>query len=93
MHTVQGVMICDILIMFVSVNPKQRLRVCIYQPFRYCITKPTPILMPTSLPVPDAKFQEAKLEMVAKKIKAMKDNRSPGMELAKTTNGISRTNK
>ena len=42
----------------------------------------------SSLPVPDAKFQEAKLdcigqllvtpEMVAKKIKAMKINKSPG---------------
>ena len=42
------------------------------------------------LPVPDPKFQEAKLdylgqlivtpEMVAKKIKAMKDNKSPGMD-------------
>ena len=40
--------------------------------------------------VPDAKFQEAKLdylgqlivtpEMVAKKIKAMKDNKSPGVD-------------
>ena len=43
-----------------------------------------------SLPVPDAKFQEAKSdylgqiivtpEMVAKKIKAMKDNKSPGVD-------------
>ena len=43
----------------------------------------------SSLPVPDAKFQEAKSdcfvqlivtpEMVVKKIKAMKDNKSPGM--------------
>ena len=44
----------------------------------------------SSLPVPDVKFQEAKSdylwqlivtpEMVAKKIKAMKDNKSPGLE-------------
>ena len=44
----------------------------------------------SSLPVQDAKFQEAKsdylgqlivtLEMVAKKIKAMKDNKSPGVD-------------
>ena len=37
----------------------------------------------SSLPVPDAKFQEAKLqtpEMVAKKIKAMKDNKSLGVD-------------
>ena len=44
----------------------------------------------SSLPVPDATFQEAKLdylgqlivtpEMVGKKIKAMKDNKSPGMD-------------
>ena len=44
----------------------------------------------SSLPVPDIKFQEAKTdylgqlivtpEMVAKKIKAMKDNKSPGMD-------------
>ena len=44
----------------------------------------------SSLPVPDAKFQEAKFdyfgplivtpEMVAKKIKAMNDNKSPGVE-------------
>ena len=44
----------------------------------------------SSLPVPDAKFQEAKWdylgqlivtpEMVAKKIKAMKDNKSPGVD-------------
>ena len=44
----------------------------------------------SSLPVPDAKFQEAKSEyfgqlivtpeMVAKKIKAMKDNKSPGAD-------------
>ena len=43
----------------------------------------------SSLPVPDAKFQKAKsdylgqliviLEMVAKKIKTMKDNKSPGV--------------
>ena len=43
----------------------------------------------SSLPVPDAKFQEATSdyigllivtpEMVAKKIKAMKNNKSPGM--------------
>ena len=43
-----------------------------------------------SLPIPGAKFQEAKSdylgqlivtpEMVAKKIKAMKDNKSPGMD-------------
>ena len=43
-----------------------------------------------SLPVPDAKFQEANLdylgqlivtpEMVAKKIKAMNDNKSPGVD-------------
>ena len=43
-----------------------------------------------SLPVPDAKFQEAKSdylrplivtpEMVANKIKAMKDNKSPGLD-------------
>ena len=43
----------------------------------------------SSLPVPDAKFQEAKSdylgqlivtpEMVAKKIKTMKDNKSPGV--------------
>ena len=43
-----------------------------------------------SLPVPDAKFQEAKLdclgqlivtpEMVAKKIKTMKDNKLPGVD-------------
>ena len=42
------------------------------------------------LPVPDAKFQEAKSdylgqlvvtpEMVAKEIKAMKDNKSPGVD-------------
>ena len=44
----------------------------------------------SSLPVPDTKFLEAKLdylgqlivtpEMVAKKIKAMKDNKSPGVD-------------
>ena len=44
----------------------------------------------SSLPVPDAKFQKAKSyylgplvvtpEMVAKKIKAMKDNKSPGVD-------------
>ena len=44
----------------------------------------------SSLPVPDAKFQEAKShylgqlivtpEMVAMKIKAMKDNKSPRMD-------------
>ena len=44
----------------------------------------------SSLPVPDAKFQEAKSDnlgplivtpkMVAKKIKAMKDNKSPGVD-------------
>ena len=44
----------------------------------------------SSLPVPDAKFQEAKSdylwqlienpEMVTKKIKAMKDNKSPGVD-------------
>ena len=44
----------------------------------------------SSLPVPDAKFQEAKSdylgqlivtpEMVAKKIKAMKDSKSPGVD-------------
>ena len=44
----------------------------------------------SSLPIPDAKFQEAKSdylgplvitpEMVAKKIKAMKDNKSPGVD-------------
>ena len=44
----------------------------------------------SSLPVPDAKFQGTKLdylrqlivtpEMVAKKIKAMKDNKSPGVD-------------
>ena len=44
----------------------------------------------SSLPVPDDKFQEAKSdclgqlivtpEMVAKKIKAMKENKSPGMD-------------
>ena len=44
----------------------------------------------SSLPVPDTKFQEAKSEylwqlivtpeMVAKKIKAMKDNKSPGVD-------------
>ena len=44
----------------------------------------------SSLPVPDIKFQEAKSdysgqlnvtpEMVAKKIKAMKDNNSPGVD-------------
>ena len=41
----------------------------------------------SSLPVPDAKFQEAKSdyliltpEMVAKKIKAVKDNKSPGVD-------------
>ena len=44
----------------------------------------------STLPVPDAKFQEAKLdylgqlivnpEMVANKIKAMNDNKSPGVE-------------
>ena len=44
----------------------------------------------SSLPVPDDKFQEAKSdylgqlvvtpEMVAKKIKAMKDNKSPGVD-------------
>ena len=44
----------------------------------------------SSLPVPGAKFQEVKLdylrqlsitpEMVAKKIKAMKDNKSPGVD-------------
>ena len=44
----------------------------------------------SSLPVPDAKFQDAKSdylgqlivtpEMVAKKIKAMKDNKSPGVD-------------
>ena len=44
----------------------------------------------SSLPVPDAKFQEAKSdylgqlivtpEMVAKKIKAMKENKSPEMD-------------
>ena len=45
----------------------------------------------SSLPVPDAKFKEAKSddlgplivtpEMVPKKIKAMKDNKSPGVDL------------
>ena len=44
----------------------------------------------SSLPVPDTKFQETKSdylgqlivtpEMVAKKIKAMKDNKSPGVD-------------
>ena len=41
----------------------------------------------SSLPVPDAKFQEAKSDylivtpkMVAKKIKAMNDNKSPGVD-------------
>ena len=44
----------------------------------------------SSLPVPDAKFQEVKSDylgqliftpdMVAKKIKAMKDNKSPGVD-------------
>ena len=44
----------------------------------------------SSLPVPDAKFQEAKSDylgqlivtpgMVAKKIKAMKDNKTPGVD-------------
>ena len=44
----------------------------------------------SSLPVPDAKFREAKSnylgplivtpKMVAKKIKAMKDNKSPGVD-------------
>ena len=44
----------------------------------------------SSLPVPDAKFQEAKSdylgqlivtpEIVAKKMKAMKDNKSPGVD-------------
>ena len=44
----------------------------------------------SSLPVPDAKFQEAKFyylvqlivtpEMIAKKIKAMKDNKSHGVD-------------
>ena len=58
-----------------------------------------------SLPVPDGKFQEAKSdylgqlfvtpEMVAKKIKAMKDNKSPGVDgilpklLMKTVDQIS----
>ena len=56
----------------------------------------------SSLPVADAKFQEAKSdylgplvvtpEMVAKKIKAMKDNKSPGLD-GKITNGNSRTNR
>ena len=45
----------------------------------------------SSLSIPDAKFQEAKSdnfgplivipEMVAKKIKAMKDNKSPGVDV------------
>ena len=44
----------------------------------------------SSLPAPDARFQEAKLDylgqlivnpvMVAKKIKAMKENKSPGVD-------------
>ena len=58
----------------------------------------------SSLLVPDAKFQEAKSdylwqlivtpEMVAKKIKAMKDNKitRSGWNSSKTTNGNSRTN-
>ena len=58
----------------------------------------------SSLPVPDAKFQEAKSdylgqlivtpEMVAKKIKAMKDNKftGSGWNSSKTTHGNSRTN-
>ena len=56
-----------------------------------------------SLPVPDAKFQEAKSdylgplivipEMVAKKIKAMEDKiTGSGWNSSKTTNGNSRTN-
>ena len=55
----------------------------------------------SSLPVSDTKFQEAKSEnlgqlivtpeMVAKKIKATKENRE-WIELLKTTNGNSRTN-
>ena len=53
-----------------------------------------------SLQFPDAKFQDAKPDylgklivtpsMVAKKIKAMKDNKSPGWNSSKTTNGNSR---
>ena len=56
----------------------------------------------SSLPVPDVKFQEAKSdylgplivtpEMVAKKIKAMKDITGSGWNSSKTTNGNSRTN-
>ena len=57
----------------------------------------------SSLPILDAKFQEAKSvylrllivtpEMVAKQIKAMKNNKSPGgWNSSKTTNGSSRTN-
>ena len=58
----------------------------------------------SSLPVADAKFQEAKSdylgplvvtpELVAKKIKAMKDNKSPGVDgiPPKLLNGNSRTN-
>ena len=58
----------------------------------------------SSLPVPDAKFQEAKSdylgplivtpEMVAKKIKAMKDKKimQSGWDSSRTTNGNSRTN-
>ena len=34
----------------------------------------------STLPVPDAKLQEAKSDYFAKKIKAMKDNKSPGMD-------------
>ena len=53
-----------------------------------CLTKDV-----SSLPVPDVKFQEAKSDylghlnatpkMVAKKIKAMKDNKSPELERSK----------
>ena len=57
----------------------------------------------SSLPVPDAKFQEAKSdylgqiivtpEIVTKKIKAMKIiNHREWMEFLQTTNGNSRTN-
>ena len=57
----------------------------------------------SSLPVPHTKFQEAKSdylghlivtpEMVAMKIKAMKDNKSPGVDgILKATIGNSRTN-
>ena len=58
----------------------------------------------SSLPVPVAKFLEAKSdyietltvtpEIVAKKIKAITDNKSPGVDgiPPKTTNGTSRTN-